>query len=198
MLAIGNLRRPPGSELAYVIGSGGPAAKRTMCVEQLLESSELEWVLFLDSDMIPEPGMLEQLLALEVPVAAGLYTMRAPPFGLEVGRQGDGAMLVTRSVPTKPYEAEWAGAGALLVRREALEAIEPPYFQYPQGFVFDEDVYFCRKLKAAGYPVLVDPRVQVGHMATVPVTPAMAEGIRSSGGAVLDASVTPVLRNVGD
>jgi len=59
-------------------------------------------------------------------------------------------------------EVAATGAAFILIKRSALEAIEPPWFE---GDVngFGEDFYFCRKARAAGFKVYVDRSVIVTH-----------------------------------
>lgn len=53
------------------------------------------------------------------------------------------------------------GGGCLLVHREVLEKMEPPYFSFERGC--SEDYYYCLKVAEMGYDVWCDLSVQCGH-----------------------------------
>jgi hypothetical protein len=54
-----------------------------------------------------------------------------------------------------------AGAGCLLVHREILEKMTPPYFSFERGC--SEDYYFCLKTSELDYPLYADLSIQCGH-----------------------------------
>jgi len=60
-------------------------------------------------------------------------------------------------------ECDGVGGGCLLIHRQVLDAIEPPWFEYNKGTFVGEDFYFCRKVEAAGFKIFVDPGVICGH-----------------------------------
>jgi len=69
-------------------------------------------------------------------------------------------------IPSKKedlIECDGVGGGCLLVHRQVLDAIEPPWFEYNPGTFVGEDFYFCRKVQAAGFKIFVDPGVICGH-----------------------------------
>lgn len=65
------------------------------------------------------------------------------------------------------------GLGCLLIKTEILRKIKQPYCKYVNAystggdFTFlghSEDMWFCSQLKQAGITILVNPKVQVGHV----------------------------------
>lgn len=60
-------------------------------------------------------------------------------------------------------ECDGVGGGCLLIHRQVLDAIEPPWFEYNKGTFVGEDFYFCRKVQAAGFKIFTDPGVICGH-----------------------------------
>ncbi len=62
----------------------------------------------------------------------------------------------------KRYDS--TGGACVLIHRDVLEAIEPPWFKYthPDRMV-GEDFYFFQKARAAGYDLWIDRTVIVGH-----------------------------------
>ena len=65
---------------------------------------------------------------------------------------------------------DWSGLGFMLIRKGVFESIDYPYFAHPEFMleknldVLGEDLYFGKKLKEAGIPIYVDPRVYLGHI----------------------------------
>jgi GT2 family glycosyltransferase len=57
---------------------------------------------------------------------------------------------------------------------EVFKKIKPPWFEFhlqdPGKPPLGEDIFFCTKLKAAGYKIFVDCDIKVGHLATLPIT----------------------------
>ena len=58
-------------------------------------------------------------------------------------------------------EAHGTGGACLCLRRDLLTAIEAPWFKFEGG---GEDVYFCRKVREAGFSVVIDTHVLPGHI----------------------------------
>jgi GT2 family glycosyltransferase len=65
------------------------------------------------------------------------------------------------------------GIGCLLLKTECFKKLEQPFFKYVNGystggdFTFQghsEDMWFCSQLYQKGIKILVNPKVQVGHV----------------------------------
>ena len=150
-----------------VRGGGTPGSKRNQAIKWGLADPSMEWFFFLDSDMTPEPKTLRRLLSLNAPIAGALCYGRVPPFSPMVN-------LLQEEVDLKsgPFEVATTGGAALLVRREVLEALSPgPYFPYDRDQPDGEDGNFCKLARAAGFPILIDPDVHVGHVGHVGAVP---------------------------
>lgn len=85
----------------------------------------------------------------------------------------------------KPFQADVIGMGCVLVDLNVFKKIGQPYFRYspdPRKNHFhnciSEDMYFCAQLKKAGIPILIDPRVQCGHIAEIVSDNALYEACR--------------------
>ena len=167
VIAQKNLVTPPGTITNMIIGGGGPAEKRNVGVQTVLDDPRIEWVFFLDSDQTPESQTIMKLLGLNVPIASALYFERVPPFGPVCGLLPG---QVDPDLTCGPFEVAYTGGGALLVRREVLEALAPgPYFQYIPGRMVGEDANFCHLAREAGFSILIDPDITVGHVGAVPI-----------------------------
>lgn len=71
-------------------------------------------------------------------------------------------------LPKKLFKAYRVGGTGLLVRRDVLEKLKPPYqvTTYNDsytGVTLSEDIYFSNKVREAGFDIWVDPAVQCHH-----------------------------------
>ncbi len=170
VVALEKLVLPAGSARSKLRGDDAAAPKRNHGIGQLLENPSWRWVCFIDSDMMPAPDAVMRLLALRAPVAAALMFARRPPFCHELGR-ASGEVDLTRG----PFEVDWAGAGCLLVRRQVIEALSAPWFEYPDTVGRrNDDLVFCEKVRRAGFKIVVDPSVVVGHLGRIEIDLATA------------------------
>lgn len=171
MMAILHLELPPGSLRRFECGRTFPDGKRNEAIRRFLASPQLQWVFFCDSDHKPEPDTVLRLLATGCDVVGGLYAGRVRGMQTSVLTYGpECGAEVSAALRGELQEVDWVGAGALLVRRRVLEKVAAPWFWRPEGWDEDEDVAFCRKVRAAGFQVHVDGRVQVPHLQVVPLT----------------------------
>lgn len=165
--AIWALQLPPGSASQLMPGGTMLVAKRNTLVQVFL-GTHCDALLFLDSDMTPAPDVAQRLLSHGKGIVGAMYFGREPgaPYphaGLDLpdGRQqpinpGQGLQVV-----------DWVGTGALLIRREVLAPMTPPWFTLPAdgaGSGRGEDLAFCRRARAAGHQVWCDTDYVVGHL----------------------------------
>ena len=138
-----------------------------------VECSTASHLFFIDDDTLLPPDALTRLLAHDVPIVSGFYTIRHAPFWPIPSRKVPGGTYVHITKYCKGLqEVDLVGAGCLLIKREVFEAMEEPYFwYYSDHFKGDttEDTYFCEKAQKLGFPVLLDFDVQCRHLTTVPV-----------------------------
>lgn len=191
---------PPGSVVEIGRDSSSAAWNRNRLAERFLERRNLQWCLFLDSDMVAPIGTVPQLLSHNVDVVGGLCFARKPPFPAEFEPlpeelRHDFETLEADAIKDQTQQGlnaawdrwrrrangeggglksvSWVGGGALMVRREILVAMPYPFFEQPvpgEG----EDVLFCQKVRALGVPVYVDCDLVLGHLSTMTVNAKVA------------------------
>lgn len=68
------------------------------------------------------------------------------------------------------FEVNFNGFGFMLIKKGVFEKLEYPWFQQhirtPKNDVtgiLPEDIYFCQRVREAGYKVYITPQVVVGH-----------------------------------
>jgi len=160
---------------------------RTFLAEQVL-SGDYDYLWFTDQDASYLPTTLERLMAWDVPIVGALCMIRASTWCMPMvfkGQKEPGSeeyripvdevynyLRVNADVETNDpqaiepvpvdslFECDFTGCHCLLIKREVLEALKPPWFSGRPG---QEDRYFCFKAKEAGFPVYVDFSTLAGH-----------------------------------
>lgn len=150
-------------------------------------------VLWLDSDMVFPSEMLTRLAAHDKPIVSATYFSRTdmpiPHVYDYYGVKDDGCTYYTTKGQAfsewlerhpewkdRPnvqcfegtdglVECDGFGFGAVLMRREVLEAVGYPYFESDADTGGAEDFDFCEKAKAKGYTLYADFAIQCDHEA---------------------------------
>lgn len=162
---------------------------RTYLVDRVLEG-DYDYLWFTDQDAAYTPNTLERLLAWDVPIVGALCLVRGKTWCMPMAFEGEKedepgsyhvlvdevynylrehADVKTNDpqalAPVPPgslVDVDITGCHCLLIKREVLEAMEPPWFS---GLPGQEDMYFCRKAAGLGYQVRVDFSTFAGHIA---------------------------------
>ncbi len=161
--------------------------KTDIALEALTEEflkTDNEWMLFLETDMTHPKDTIAKLIRHNLPVVSGVQTWKTKPFVPMVYRYrpmvlwGQGKDTQWK---TGPYQAidDWKDGdllqvdgvpcGCLLVRRDVFEKIQRPWFSFEGG---TQDLYFCKKVLAAGFTIHCDTSVDCGHFTTIKITMA--------------------------
>jgi mycofactocin system glycosyltransferase len=127
--------------------NGGPAAARNTAIPLL----DRDFVLFLDSDCVAPPGLLESLRGHFLDEAVGAVAPRV------VGGHRSPLDLGPRPAAVRPgSEVSYVPTAALAVRVRALVAFD-------EQLRYGEDVDLVWRLVDAGWQVRYDPAVVVQH-----------------------------------
>lgn len=158
-----------------------------------------DYVLFIDSDMVFEPDMLERLIktaeAEHADITTALFFTRKAPFKpslfkeFRYERQGEGYIPIAENLFDYPrdsvFEIAGCGMAATLLRTDAVKEVwdrEGTPFQPSGGF--GEDMAFCIKLKKnPKRKIVCDSRVKVGHIGQFTANEDMylAQGVNDDG-----------------
>ena len=154
---------------------------RNIIVREFLKLDPgFKYLLMFDDDMRIPRGTVEALTFPDLPIVGGLCTLKHYPYSpvaymveereatVVPGQEFYGEVPVNlrlivnieRNSGIVPVDV--TGAACICIRRDVLEAIEPPWFLI-EGM--GEDVYFCRKAKEAGFPIHINTGVCPGHIA---------------------------------
>jgi hypothetical protein len=180
-----------GGYIAMRYGTGGIIDARNKTAQRFLDRPS-EWLFIVDTDMGFEPDTLERLLAVadpvERPVVGGLCFAQK-----ETGRDGmsgfrcaprvtildwvqtaNGEQFAGRASYPINAVVRCAGTGSacILIHRSVIEGIAGKYgdghwydrITSPDGEQYGEDVSFCIRAGAAGFPVHVHTGVKTTHL----------------------------------
>lgn len=123
-------------------------------------------ILFIDSDVMPKSNTLEKLLELDKDIVTGVYPMTSRK-GLAWSVAKDDTFLGIEQLPRSPFKVDYCGFGCVLVKTEVFEKLEWPYWKnefVEGGITKGEDIYFCDKVKEAGFDIWCEPKVKCNHI----------------------------------
>jgi GT2 family glycosyltransferase len=72
--------------------------------------------------------------------------------------------MLMQPEPSDLMSVDGCGMHFTLIRRDVIEALRPPYFTFMGSTTAGEDYFFCRKVRAAGFPIYLDVSVQTAHI----------------------------------
>ena len=146
--------------------------------------------LTIDSDIIFTPDQILELIkdTEKYPVVSGLYRMEdlthyacVKEWDIEYFKQnGTFQFMKVEDLEGAPkyLPVAYNGMGFFACRRDVLEKMKYPYFSYPlieiegkDGVLLrdtcSEDVAFCKNLTDAGFEIMVNTKLVVGHEKTL-------------------------------
>lgn len=160
---------------------------RNELVAACLALPEMTHLLWIDADISYDPADVLKLLAYERDIVAGAYRKKQGTieFAMRLVVDDDG---MTRQLANGLLEADYAGLGFMLIRREvflrlieayperampqaahpSFPALKPWTFDlHPDGIevhgIHGEDVGFCRLWRSIGGAIWIDPAIKLTH-----------------------------------
>jgi hypothetical protein len=170
---VSKLDLPYGWEFHILIGGDWCGARNTLC-EMTLEG-DYSHLWYMDDDHSFAPDLLRRLLTWRVPLVTPICLTRTFPF-LPVTytdeNPGSGERYLPLRFEGRPgeglVEALAGGTAGMLIERQVIEAIEPPWFEHTER---SEDIVFCEKAMEAGYVLHTDLGARLAHITTASVFP---------------------------
>lgn len=167
-------------------------AGRNSLIADFLESDATDMV-FIDSDIGWKAEDLLKLVSHPVPCVAAVYRKKAPHvvFTLDL----ENATSITMDPTTKLLNVRGVGAGFLRLRRDCVETMIATYpelkitekgrteyalfdTELVDGRMVGEDYTFCRRWRAAGGTVWVDPTISLSHYGMTGFTGSLQEALQ--------------------
>lgn len=174
----------PGENVVNLIMQGHVL---TMQRNEVVQRMKGDWVLFVDDDMVWQPGdvatLVETQQKFDLDMVGGLCFQRGAPFQPTLYKKGEtGGYHFMESWPEDTaVEVDATGMAFLLIHVRVFDKIMR--FNSPEGFPawgerqslpaipffrwdgeMGEDLRFCEEAKAAGCRIFVDTSVKIGHV----------------------------------
>lgn len=132
-----------------------------------------DFVLWLDSDMVFQPTLLEDLQFSRKDFITGVYQARRPGFTSCIFEKIDlDSFRSVERYPSDIFRVEGCGFGCVLIKTEILKHVMQTYktcFMPIKGY--GEDIAFCLRARDLGYKLYCDPHVVCGHIGHVTIFP---------------------------
>lgn len=178
------LQRAGDTMVGFEVGSLVYNARNNLARQAI--KAEADWVLWLDSDMVFAPDLLQRMLTVctenKIDFLTGLCFRRKPPYTpclfdrLEkIGRGASYTSLM--SVPDGRFQVGGCGFAGVLLSTDVLMSVAAKF----DGRMFDpmdgfgEDVAFCWRARQCGYDIWCDSSIELGHVGQCIVTRAFFE-----------------------
>lgn len=158
-------------KIEFLSGSLVYAAREQLCDKAI--AGGYDYVLWLDSDMLFEPSLMEDLLACDKDIVSGLYFTRKFPIkptifkSIKYGMNGIGneAEQYMNYPKHETFEIDACGFGAVLMKTKVLEDVVNKYHTaFTPVMGYGEDIAFCIRAKDLGYKVWCNSDIKLGHL----------------------------------
>ena len=130
-------------------------------------------VLWLDSDMIFQPSILEDLQDSGKDFITGVYHARRPAFNSCIFEKIDlDSFKSCERYPNNIFRVEGCGFGCVLISTAILRHVMSTYKTCFMPIKdYGEDIAFCLRARDLGYSLYCDPTVICGHIGHVAIYP---------------------------
>jgi hypothetical protein len=134
-------------------------------------------MMWLDADIDYVPEDVAKLDNMDADIAVGVYAMKKRDEQWYAAWK-DGALVKNLDQFSGPIEVDFAGTGFMLIKRHVIEALAreiesydgqngevPALYMTPiiNRCLRSEDYFFCEIARKAGFKVVMDPSVRLGH-----------------------------------
>lgn len=183
------LQRAGDTQIGFEVGSLVYNARNNLARQAI--KSEVDWVLWLDSDMVFSPDLLQRMLKVctenDIDFLTALCFRRKPPFTPclfdRLDKAGRGASYTAlMSVPDGRFKVGGCGFAGVLMSTDVLMSVASKFdgrmFDPLEGF--GEDVSFCWRARQCGYDIWCDSEIEMGHVGNCIVTRAYFEAYEAN------------------
>lgn len=173
------LQRAGDTVVGFEVGSLVYIARNNLARQAI--KAEADYVLWLDSDMVFSPDLLQRMLKVcqenNIDFLTGLAFRRKPPYTpclfdkLEKIDKGASYTALV-SVPDGRFKVGGCGFAGVLMTTDVLLSVMAKFdgqmFEPMKGF--GEDVAFCWRARQCGYDIWCDSDIELGHVGNCIVT----------------------------
>ena len=130
-------------------------------------ASEVDYVMWLDSDIVYEPDIIVKLMAHNKDMVTGLYYKRTPPFTPCIYKLDDNKLVSYLDHPENElFTVEAAGFGCMLMKTSVIKAVYDKFGGcfFPVNGIGGEDLSFIKRARECGIEVWCDSSIKCGHV----------------------------------
>lgn len=163
-------------------------SRETLSVQAV--KMEADYILWLDSDMVFEPDLLQRMMKTlkdnDLDFLTACYFRRNPPYTpvLYSGLDFDGEACKWEELKNLPlpdsglFEVEGCGFGCVLMKTDIVLDVKGRFGKLftPIGGT-GEDLSFCWRARQCGYKLMCDPSIPIGHIGKLVVTRSLWESM---------------------
>lgn len=178
------LQRAGDTMIGFEVGSLVYNARNNLARQAI--KAEADWILWLDSDMVFGPNLLQRMLKVctekDIDFLTALCFRRKPPYTpclfdrLEKVEKG-ASYTAIMSVPDGRFQVGGCGFAGVLMSTDILLSVASNF----NGRMFDpidgfgEDLAFCWRARQCGYEIWCDSDIEMGHVGQCVVTRSFFE-----------------------
>ena len=173
------LQRAGDTQIGFEVGSLVYNARNNLARQAI--KSEADFVLWLDSDMVFAPNLLQRMLKTcldnKIDFLTAVCFRRKPPYTPclfdRLDKIDKGASYsALMSVPDGLFKVGGCGFAGVLMSTDVLMSVAAKFggrmFDPLEGF--GEDVSFCWRARQCGYDIWCDSSIELGHVGNIIVT----------------------------
>jgi len=159
------------------------SSQRNYIIQQAKEQ-QCDYLMFIDADIVsPENGIMK-LIALDKPVAGGIYYARSDTqyrplvFSEDLSdnmAHNAFAGIKSHDIPDHPFQVAGLATGYMLLRKDLISQVLSLSMVEQYGYPFNhwtmpnheqlgEDLSFCHRCNLAGIEIWADPTIELGHV----------------------------------
>lgn len=145
---------------------------RNLLAQEFLAQTDAQWMLLLDSDICWTQDV--RLFAALRPIASETTISVAPYFSFNRGSREvkptifDWDLNPMTEITAEPFPVYAAGTGCMLIHRKILEKV---WFVQHEDGRYLEDIGFCLEVQKAGFRIMCDARIRLGHTKQITIWP---------------------------
>lgn len=130
-------------------------------------------VLWLDSDMVFEDDLIDDLYDTGKSFVCGIFHARRPGHQSCIFKE---LKPPTRykwdEYPTDTFKIKGCGMAATLIKTEILKAVRDHFGNcFTPAYNLGEDLAFCHRVNELGFDIWAEPTVRVGHIGHIVIYP---------------------------
>lgn len=184
------LKRSGDTMIGFEVGSLVYNARNHLAQQAI--QAEADQVLWLDSDMVFRPTLLEEMTKVcqdnDIDFLTGLCFRRKPPytptiFDMLEYKNERCSHTQFMSIPEGRFKVGGCGFAGVLLQTDVLMSVAAKF----DGRMFDplpgmgEDLSFCWRARQCGYEIWCDSEIELGHVGNTIVTRGYFEAFQQGG-----------------